>query len=128
MKALTIYQPYAHLIAIKEKVIENRTWYHGYRGPIAIHAGNSKEYMKKFGGTYGFAFKGMRYGCVIAIAEIYLWEELDKLPIELRCHYHAEGPWCIALRNIRRIRPIPARGMQRLWEWKEPRGSEIVYL
>ena len=39
MKALSIRQPYAYLILIGVKRIENRTWPTLYRGPLAIHAG-----------------------------------------------------------------------------------------
>lgn len=39
MKAITILQPYARLIACGAKKIETRGWATGYRGPIAIHAG-----------------------------------------------------------------------------------------
>lgn len=38
MKALTVYQPWATLIAIRAKTIETRTRSTSYRGPIAIHA------------------------------------------------------------------------------------------
>lgn len=39
MKALTIYQPWASLIAVCAKRFETRGWPTNYRGPIAIHAG-----------------------------------------------------------------------------------------
>lgn len=38
MKALTITQPWASLIAIGAKRFETRSWSTNYRGPIAIHA------------------------------------------------------------------------------------------
>lgn len=41
MKAITIRQPWAGLIAVGEKVYETRSWPTKYRGPIAIHAGKS---------------------------------------------------------------------------------------
>jgi hypothetical protein len=45
MKAISIQQPYAHLIvAVGEKRIENRTrWNYPYRGPLLIHAAKSKR-------------------------------------------------------------------------------------
>jgi hypothetical protein len=39
MKALTLYQPWATLIALGVKRIETRSWSTSYRGPLAIHAG-----------------------------------------------------------------------------------------
>jgi len=44
MKALTILQPYASLVAIEAKTIETRSWPTKYRGPLAIHAG--KRYLE----------------------------------------------------------------------------------
>lgn len=38
MKALTIWQPWASLIACGAKQYETRSWATQYRGPIAIHA------------------------------------------------------------------------------------------
>lgn len=38
MKALTLTEPWASLVAIGAKRIETRNWATAYRGPIAIHA------------------------------------------------------------------------------------------
>lgn len=38
MKALTLWQPWASLIAVGDKTIETRSWSTKYRGPLAIHA------------------------------------------------------------------------------------------
>lgn len=38
MKALTLWQPWASLIAIGAKTVETRSWSTPYRGPLAIHA------------------------------------------------------------------------------------------
>lgn len=38
MKALTLTQPWATLVAIGAKKIETRSWSTSYRGPLAIHA------------------------------------------------------------------------------------------
>lgn len=41
MKAITLTQPWATLVAIGAKKIETRSWKTGYRGPLAIHAAKS---------------------------------------------------------------------------------------
>ena len=50
MKALTIKQPFATLIAKGDKHYEFRSWKTNYRGEILIHAGKSVEekYIKKY--------------------------------------------------------------------------------
>jgi hypothetical protein len=41
MKALSIRQPWAWLIAHGYKDVENRTWFSSYKGPLLIHAGKT---------------------------------------------------------------------------------------
>jgi hypothetical protein len=38
VKAITIRQPWAWLIAMGAKPVENRAWWTSYRGPLLIHA------------------------------------------------------------------------------------------
>jgi activating signal cointegrator 1 len=38
MKALSLWQPWASLVALGVKTIETRSWSTSYRGPLAIHA------------------------------------------------------------------------------------------
>lgn len=90
MKAITIWQPWASLIACGAKKYETRGWATNYRGPIAIHAGKkdaadlmSSEQidaaMRSFAGTRyeaphtranGGSDYVYPYGCVIATAEL----------------------------------------------------------
>ena len=44
MKAITILQPYASLIACGQKHYETRSWPTKYRGRIAIHAGLGQQF------------------------------------------------------------------------------------
>lgn len=39
MKAITLWQPWASLLAYGAKKYETRSWERSYRGPMAIHAG-----------------------------------------------------------------------------------------
>ena len=55
MKAVTIYQPYASLIATGAKIYETRGWATKYRGPIAIHAG-MKRIIPNSGNPYFIRF------------------------------------------------------------------------
>ena len=64
IKALTISQPYASLIARGEKWIENRHWPTNYRGRLAIHAGKGTQYLSPT------QLRGYPTGCVLATAEL----------------------------------------------------------
>lgn len=121
IKALTICQPYAELIARGDKPIENRTWATPYRGPLAIHAGKSREWMTHMDDAL---YPGMAFGAVIAVADLVACLHLNGQAWpgayrHLRDHEHANGPWCWILDNVRRLpSPIYARGAQGLWEWE----------
>lgn len=118
MKALTICQPYAELIARGVKPIENRTWYTPYRGPLAIHAGKSREWMDPDDLE---AYPDMAFGAVVAIVNVVgCFSMGDKWPDAFRHlhqHEHANGPYCWILYDVQRIDPIPARGAQGIWKW-----------
>ena len=129
MKALTVSQPYASLIASGEKWVENRRYPVSYRGPLAIHAGKGTQYLDKR------ELADYPTGCVIAIARLVtcvpllgtrcgngIWmRQLKQHGININAflgHQHTEGPWCWILSDVRRIEPAPARGAQGLWEWE----------
>ncbi len=130
MKAITISQPYASLIASGEKWVENRTWPTNYRGPIAIHAGKGMQYLTKE------ELSKHPTGVVVAIAELTASIMLDEIRdraatfrrnnlivgscknwSEVSRHKHVEGPWCWILEDIKKIEPIIATGKQGLWVW-----------
>lgn len=50
LRALTVCQPFAHLIALPDsddrmKRVENRTWHTPHRGELLIHAGRSRKWL-----------------------------------------------------------------------------------
>ena len=126
MKALTISQPYASLIASGAKWIDNRRWGTQYRGPLAIHAGKGAQYLTRE------ELAEYPTGCVVAVCQLtacFRLADLDRLGERLasvgltieqvRQHEHAEGPWCWLLQEVRRLEePVPCRGAQGLWEWE----------
>ncbi len=121
MKAITICQPYADMIAKGEKVIENRTWPTNLRGRIAIHAGKSREWLDDGDEV---ARPGMPFGAIVATAVLYDCQRVEKLHADLQGRDDANGPWCFLLCDVQAFtEPIPANGAQGFWEWaeKEPR-------
>jgi hypothetical protein len=52
MKAITLYQPWAMLVALGKKQIETRSWKTDYRGPLAIHV--AKKFTKEQHGLCGW--------------------------------------------------------------------------
>ena len=58
MKALTLTQPWATLVAIGAKRIETRSWPTKYRGPLAIHAAKGFPKWAKANVLYDWDFFG----------------------------------------------------------------------
>jgi len=86
MKALTLWQPWASLLACGAKKYETRSWATKYRGPIAIHAaarhpnwwkrdtyGNHalETALVHLWGAWGWSsYDELPRGCIIATAEL----------------------------------------------------------
>lgn len=125
--ALTVCEPYASLIMLPDsdpraKRIENRRWGTSYRGPLAIHAGKSRAWLRTWSAAempepLGF---GMMLGLVdlvdcIPLARIRKPASLGDLEW-VRKHRHTEGPWCLVLEHPRRlVTPVPFSGQQLIW-------------
>lgn len=129
MKALTICEPFATLIARGAKRVENRTWSTSYRGPLYIHAGKSKDWLNldptgKFDSEYKIPLSQMSFGAVIAIAKMTDCVHIERIGQEhirkkypwLENHEHAEGPWCFILESVNCIGPWPWRGAQGMFD------------
>lgn len=126
MKAITIKQPFASLIAAGLKEYEFRTWKTAYRGGLLIHAGKTmdKEAMKKFEKL------GLSYplGCIIAKASL---TDCVKVTDDVRAVLRRKNAlvysgttenlqwdgYGFKLENIQRMEPVPASGMLGLWEY-----------
>lgn len=118
MKALTVRQPFAYLIAAGIKRIENRTWPTSHRGALAIHAGRSPPDADALDdlGRLGFPIPaGLTYGAIVAVVELLDCVALANLPRDLAGDPFAGGPWCWILADARPVGPIPCKGKLGLW-------------
>ncbi|QSB09687.1 ASCH domain-containing protein [Lysinibacillus fusiformis] len=143
MKAITIKQPWATLIALGEKRFETRSWQTKYRGPIAIHAGKTMdmeycEYppIKRALQRHGIENEDLPLGFVIATAELIdchlIPNELSAAGIdigkilkgdELYFGDFMDGRYAWELNKVKVLsEPEPAKGKLSLWEWKEEMG------
>ena len=129
MKALTISQPYASLIASGEKWVENRMWATAYTGPLLIHAGKGRQYLTAQELEHYPIGAAVAHCRLVACVEL-RWaqdqfaggfipkiEGSTKDVMDLLSHKHAEGPWCWILEDIVPITPpVRMRGAQGLWD------------
>jgi hypothetical protein len=116
--AISIRQPWASLILLAGKDIENRTWETKVRGPILIHAAKSmtiREYVEAM--TFARAIDSWE------IADLDDSLHLDNLPrggiigsVNLvDCVYQSDSPWFqgpygFALRKPKPLPFVPLRG------------------
>ncbi len=119
MKALSICQPYPHLILIGEKLVENREWRTDYRGPLLLHAGKSRQWLQ------GYPAAGLTFGAIVGVATLVdclhindiLDGAYDQRHPWIRTHKHTEGTWCWVLERPQRLEmPSPWRGSLGLFE------------
>lgn len=126
MKAITIKQPFATLIAEGLKEYEFRTWKTKFTGEILIHAGKSAD--KKAMERFKHLNLDYPLGCIIAKASITdcIYVD-DKLKKELAkkdplvyygiindLNWNGYG---FKLDNIKKINPININGKLSLWDY-----------
>lgn len=95
MKVLSIRQPYAWLIAIGCKTIENRTWNRKFRGRFLIHASQAKpekldgwqeSAMKKYCQEHGIVipdFKDLPTSAIIGSVELMIFNSMRLIRMHL---------------------------------------------
>jgi hypothetical protein len=144
MKAITIHQPWASLIAVGAKRFETRGWKTSYRGPIAIHAGKQKNFdtCMRLARDYANLWREitpLQFGSIIAIADLVeCWRVSDWLfdhdtqiaylhsqdqdylisPMEHMFGDYTPGRYAWQLDNVRLIDPVSIKGQQGLWNWE----------
>jgi hypothetical protein len=96
VKALSIQQPWANMIASGEKTIETRTWTTEYRGSLLIVSAKTPRIEPA--------------GCAVALAELVDCRTMTQNDeIEACCDaYPSAFAWI--LRRIRKLHPFPVRG------------------
>ncbi|MEE8465915.1 MAG: ASCH domain-containing protein [Dehalococcoidia bacterium] len=112
--ALSIRQPWAHLIVSGEKDIENRPWHTGYRGRIYVHAGKTPD------GLFSEIPRHItseQFGAIVGEVDV-----IDCVASSESRWF--EGPWGWVLANpVAYPVPIPCRGQLGLWIPKLDPGS-----
>ena len=131
MKALTLTQPWATLVALGHKKIETRSWGTRYRGPIAIHAAKgfpakAREFASREA-SLGRCPQRIPLASVIAkakLVEVYRTEDIVLAISGLERHLgdFSFGRFAWMLEDVEAFaEPIGARGALGLWEWTDPR-------
>lgn len=130
MKTISLWQPWATLVALGVKRYETRSWPTNYRGPLAIHAAKrpAKPVEWPFGirtalkeSGFGWDGEGLPYGCIVCTVELVnvVRTETMFLPSTSRERWFGDytpGRFAWRLANVQPVDNIPTRGSQGFWE------------
>lgn len=132
MKMISLWQPWASLMALGLKQYETRHWSTRYRGVIGIHATknytrNQKDYWKRLCADHPELNPYVDYefptGCVVAamrLTHIFETEPLQPTLSLLEQHVGDYSPgrfaWKMELIKVP-ANPIPVVGQQGIWDW-----------
>jgi ASCH domain len=111
LKALSLKQPWANMVASGEKTIETRKWPTDYRGPLLIVSSKTPAIPPS--------------GCALAIVTL-----VDCRPMTsadesaAKCHFY-RGAYAWVLRDILRVKPFPVRGQLGIYEVLVPKDGII---
>lgn len=122
MKALSIRQPWAWLIANGHKDIENRTWLTNFRGEFLIHASKKPDNMwKDIEEQLVYPSDEILCGGIIGIAEI-----IDCVTSS-SSHWHEGYPtyYGFVIRNARPLPFFPCKGQLGFFEVEYPISLEV---
>ena len=112
MKAISLKQPWANLVACGYKTLETRTWSTGYRGDLLICSSASGEIEPT--------------GCALAVVKLVDCREMEDGDAEAACILRYPEAKVFVLEDIRLVRPFPVRGSLNIYDL-EVSEEELIY-
>ena len=128
--ALSLWEPWASLMAVGAKTIETRSWATRYRGPLLICASkNRSEATLADDSDFGRALGStqLAFGHAVALVRLYdceatIWTGAPSGERMFGDYSAGRFAWCTDQR--RRLRPFPVRGSQGLFTVRLPDDLE----
>lgn len=136
MKALTLTQPWASLVALQQKRIETRSWSTNYRGELMIHAAKGfprfckelceeEPFATALGGLTAEQLPLSRGLCIVRLVQCFRTEDLaldclshNLTQREVDFGDYSEGRFAWFLEYVRPIETAAVRGALGLWNWE----------
>lgn len=136
MKALTLHQPWASLIAVGAKTTETRTWAAPrflWGDVLAIHTGEKEDRGLRehdLGVVHFLGTEALPKGAIVAIARLKNCIPTEKSrPGTLDDYFgdYSWGRWAWLLVDVQPLaEPVPMTGHQRLWTIPAPLLGEVT--
>ena len=106
MKAISLRQLWANLVASGQKTIETRTWGTEYRGPLLIVSSKSPDIPPA--------------GYALAVVDLLDCRQMTKHDETAACCSIYPNAIAWVLGNVRRLRVFPVKGQRRIFEIDVP--------
>lgn len=131
IKALSLWQPWASLIAEGHKSYETRSWRTNYHGWLAIHAAKRWKHDQR-AIMQNWPYRNLAlpdplpFGAVVAVARLVDVQPTELVRDQIGEIEHAvgnyrDGRYAWQLASIIPLeKPLPATGGQGLWWWNVP--------
>lgn len=127
MKAISLWQPWATLVAIGEKQYETRSWFPKYRGLLAIHAAKKmdnliKAYCEQEPFKSALGCRDIPLGAIVAVVKLAEVHKTEAIVNSLSKNEQAfgnyqAGRYAWKLEMVACLEnPIPMNGSQGLFE------------
>jgi len=138
MKALTLTQPWASLMALQAKRIETRSWFTTYRGDLVIHAAKGFPrwardacYEPEFAKALGMSDRDLPLSRGLCVVKLLACVPTDKMhqveavlghkpsTQELEFGDYSECRFAWVTEFVRPLLSEPVKGALGLWNWEE---------
>jgi len=140
MKAISLLQPWASIVAIGEKQYETRGWETSFRGPIAIHASKGKgairdghlDRIQDAGVARSLSAATLPLGAIVAVATVADCQPTDEVRRKVSVGEHQVGDWspgrfCFKLERVVALpEPVAAAGLLGFWEVPPHIAEQVI--
>jgi activating signal cointegrator 1 len=144
MKAISIWQPYASLIAMGEKTFETRSWSTKHTGPLLVCSSRHKLYdlqrsfllgaIRKVTGL-DLDYLRLPFGKAICVVDLVACLPSTDYRIKADTPHDSKefglgdfspGRFAWKLENVRQLEPFPVRGRQGIFDVEDHRVADAL--
>ena len=112
MKAISLKQPWANLVASGKKTVETRKWSTNYRGDLIICSSQKPKIDPA--------------GYALCIVELYDIRPMEKKDEKKACVKVYPGAYSWFLRNLRPLKPFQVKGSLGIYNLRLDVGDDII--
>lgn len=121
VRALSLHQPYASLIASGRKTLETRKWRTHHRGTLLICAAKTKRPdIKPISQALEMLNPVFPLGVALCLVDVVACRPMTTEDEDAACCPIYPGAWAWELTNLRPVTPFPVKGQQGFFSVEMP--------